>query len=73
MSNKLVNERDLQFVLWEHLEYEKLLENEIFGGISRDDCNMIIEQISKFAEEVLMPINAEGDEVGGFDGDVVRA
>lgn len=64
MSNKLINERDLQFVLWEHLELEKLLENEIFGGFTREDCNMILEQISKFAEEVLMPINPEGDEVG---------
>ncbi len=64
MSNKLINERDLQFVLWEHLELEKILENEIFGGFTREDCNMILEQISKFAEEILMPINAEGDEVG---------
>ncbi|UCD83352.1 MAG: acyl-CoA dehydrogenase [Deltaproteobacteria bacterium] len=64
MSNKLVNERDLQFVLWEQLELEKILDHEAFGGVSRDDHNMIIEQISKFAEEVLLPINLEGDEVG---------
>ncbi len=64
MPKVLVDERDVKFVLWEHLGAQKILEFDRFQGYSEEDFNMIISEARKFAEEVIMPINKEGDELG---------
>ena len=64
MAGKIVDDRDLQFVMWEHLELEKHLEDPIFKGYGKEDLNMIIEEARKFAETAIYPINMEGDRQG---------
>jgi alkylation response protein AidB-like acyl-CoA dehydrogenase len=62
MANLLVEKRDIEFVLYEQLDVEKLTKTEKFKHCSKDEFNMIIEQVIKFSENVLAPINREGDE-----------
>jgi alkylation response protein AidB-like acyl-CoA dehydrogenase len=64
MADVIVDERDVQFVLWEHLGVEDLFKQEEFKDFTREDFNMIISESKKFAEEVVMPANVEGDREG---------
>ncbi len=62
MANLLVEKRDMEFVLYEQLDIERLTKTEKFGHCSKDEFNMIIEHVIKFSENVLAPVNREGDE-----------
>jgi len=64
MSNLLVNRRDQEFVLFEQLGIEKLLESEVYSGFSKDDLLMIMNEAEKLAVNVIAPTLKEGDEVG---------
>ena len=64
MSNLLVNTRDQQFVLFEHLGIEKLFESEIFKDFSKDDLLMILNEAEKLAVNDIAPTLKEGDEEG---------
>jgi alkylation response protein AidB-like acyl-CoA dehydrogenase len=64
MSNLLVNKRDQEFVLFEQLGVEKLLESEVYSGFSKDDLLMIMNEAEKLAVNVIAPTLKEGDEVG---------
>jgi len=64
MAGVLIDERDVKFAIWEHLKAEKLFEFERFKGYSREEFDMILAEAKKFAEEVIMPINKEGDHLG---------
>ena len=65
--------RDMRFVLHELHDSARLL-----ADIGRDDVNdelidSILEEAAKFAKEVLLPINASGDEEGcQYENGVVR-
>ena len=72
MSNLLVNTRDQQFVLFEQLGMESLLEAEEFNGFTKDDLLMVLTEAEKIAVNVIAPTMAEGDKVGcTFEGGVV--
>ncbi|MFH1139425.1 MAG: acyl-CoA dehydrogenase [Pseudomonadota bacterium] len=58
------DDRDTKFVLFEHLEIDKLLSYEAFQDFSRDDFSMILDESLKFAREVIGPTMQEGDKVG---------
>ncbi|MBN2401275.1 MAG: acyl-CoA dehydrogenase [Spirochaetes bacterium] len=62
MANILVEKRDVDFVLYEQLNVDKLTKTKKFNHCSKDEFNMIIEQAIKFSENVLVPVNREGDE-----------
>ncbi len=64
MADVIVDERDVKFVLWEHLGVEDLFKHEKFKDYSREDFDMIISEAKKFAHEVIMPANVEGDREG---------
>ncbi len=64
MAGVLIDDRDIQFVLWEQLGVEKLFEFEKFSGHSKDEFDMILTEAKKFAQEVILPINKEGDHIG---------
>ena len=64
MSDKLVNMRDIQFVLYEMLDVEKLLEYERFAEHSRETFNMALDAAYKLAREVYWPAYQEMDEIG---------
>jgi len=64
MAGVLIDERDVKFAIWELLGSEKLLQYDKFKGYSREDIDMIFAEAKKFAEEVVLPINKEGDHIG---------
>jgi alkylation response protein AidB-like acyl-CoA dehydrogenase len=64
VSNLLVNRRDQQFILFEQLGIEKLLEAEKFADFSKEVVTMMQDEAEKMALNVLLPINAEGDREG---------
>ena len=64
MESKLVDQRDMQFVLYEQLEVMNLAKYEQFAGFSRNEFDMVIEQAFNFAEKELLPANADGDKIG---------
>ncbi|MFH0974484.1 MAG: acyl-CoA dehydrogenase [Spirochaetota bacterium] len=64
MANLLVEKRDIDFVLYEQFNIADLIKNARFSHCSKEDFDMIIEHALKFAENVLAPINREGDELG---------
>ena len=64
MANLLVEKRDIEFILYEQFDIEKLTKAEKFSHCSKDEFDMVIEQAIKFSCNVLAPVNREGDETG---------
>ena len=72
MASLLVEMRDINFVLYEQLNIEQLTKKERYNHCSRDDFDMILGHALKFSDNILAPINKEGDETGAVwkDGKV---
>lgn len=64
MANLLVDQRDIQFVLFEQFCIEKLAASEIFTEFKRDVCEMILDSAQKFAENELWLTRAKADAEG---------
>jgi hypothetical protein len=64
MSNSLVNMRDLQFVLYEHLGIERLFETEQFADYSKETVDMVVGEAEKLAVEAILPTYVAGDKEG---------
>ena len=64
MTDKLVNLRDIRFVLYEVLKVEGLLDSERYSGHSRETFDMAIDAAYKLAREVFWPAYAEMDRIG---------
>jgi len=64
MSNLLVNTRDQQFVLFEQLGMEKLLESDVYKDFDKDSLLMILNEAEKLAVNVIAPTLKEGDQEG---------
>jgi alkylation response protein AidB-like acyl-CoA dehydrogenase len=64
MSNFLVDERDQKFVLFEHLDIEKLTKLERYSEFSKDLFDMVLEEARKFGVEVLEPTVEESEKEG---------
>lgn len=58
------DDRDVKFVLFEHLGVEKLLAYDAFQDLSTDDLSMIIDEALKVGREILGPANQDGDREG---------
>eukprot|EP00730_Choanoeca_flexa_P000167 TRINITY_DN10076_c0_g2_i4.p1 TRINITY_DN10076_c0_g2~~TRINITY_DN10076_c0_g2_i4.p1 ORF type:complete len:646 (+),score=181.47 TRINITY_DN10076_c0_g2_i4:48-1940(+) len=56
--------RDIQFVLDEVLDADRHYQKVGFTDMSTDFRNSVLEEMAKFSEEVLSPLNAVGDEEG---------
>ena len=56
--------RDMQFVLYELLNGEKINELPGFEEATRDLIDPVMEAAATFSEEVIFPINRSGDEEG---------
>ncbi len=56
--------QDILFTLEEHLKIERLLSFERYKESSMEDFRLLLEEARKFSEEVLAPVNAEGDREG---------
>ncbi|MGO9945143.1 MAG: acyl-CoA dehydrogenase [Rhodoblastus sp.] len=65
----LLNERDLQFLLYEFLDAEALLARPRYADCSREVFDATLETGRQMAEEVFAPHNAKGDaNEPRFDG-----
>jgi len=64
MPGKIIDDRDVQFLLWEHIELQNYLDDPIFKGYGKEDIEMIIEEGKKFSETAIYPANFEGDKEG---------
>jgi alkylation response protein AidB-like acyl-CoA dehydrogenase len=64
MTDTLVNLRDVQFVLYEMLKIEKLLDSEVYSKHSREVFDMAIDAAYALAREVLWPAYVDMDRVG---------
>ncbi len=56
--------REFRFVLFELLKFEDVLGKAPYAGWGRDEVDMVIEGIDRFAREVTGPLNASGDAEG---------
>jgi alkylation response protein AidB-like acyl-CoA dehydrogenase len=73
MLSKLVDERDLKFVLFDLLGIQDLALNERFEHIDKETLEMLIDEALKFSEQYLFALNLEGDKVGAsFENGHVR-
>ena len=65
--------RDMRFVLHEIYGTEELTKELGFEEANDELCDTILEEAAKVAEEVLLPLNASGDEEGcHYENGVVR-
>lgn len=64
MGNLIVNIRDQQFVLFEQLGLEKLLQEEPFLYFTKSDLLMIMGEAEKLAVNVIAPTLKESDRMG---------
>jgi hypothetical protein len=64
MSDKLVNLRDIRFVLYEVLKVEGLLDSERYSMHSRETFDMAIDAAYKLAREVFWPAYTAMDKNG---------
>jgi 3-(methylthio)propanoyl-CoA dehydrogenase len=58
------DDRDVKFVLKEHLGVEQLLELEPYRGFTMDDFDMILDQAQKIAANDIAPSFQDGDRQG---------
>ena len=67
--------RDMQFVMQDLLNYEKHYQSlPHCDEVNQELIDAILEEASKFSEEVVAPLNAVGDEAGCEmleDGEVI--
>ncbi len=64
MPQQLADRRDQEFVIWEQMNCEEIIENEIYKEFNRKTCDMIITEARALAIKELLPVLAEGDEQG---------
>ena len=64
VSSYTANLRDMEFVLFEQLKLDKILETGPYAEVTSDDVRMILEAASDFASTIIAPVNAAGDRIG---------
>jgi hypothetical protein len=64
MAQLIADRRDIDFVLFELLQIEKLTENELFGEFNRKTFDLILNEARRFAIKEMLPTYAEGDREG---------
>ncbi len=65
MSSKYqIDRRDMDFVLYDHLKVEELLELPRYQGFDRETLDIILSQAERFAVEKLAPTNEQADAEG---------
>ncbi|HOK07528.1 MAG TPA: acyl-CoA dehydrogenase [Syntrophales bacterium] len=58
------DDRDLRFVLWEHLKVQGLLNLEAYRHFAREDFDLILDQAQRIAADVVAPTFQDGDRDG---------
>jgi alkylation response protein AidB-like acyl-CoA dehydrogenase len=60
----VVDERDVKFVLYEHLNIEQLTKTAKYAEYSKELFDMVLEQSWKLANQEMAPVNRKGDQEG---------
>ena len=72
MNTPLLNERDLEFMLYEFLDTESLLQRDRYQEHSREIFDAILDTARTIAEQYFANHNAKGDaDEPSFDGEKV--
>lgn len=72
MADYLVDLRDIRFVLYEHLDVEKLCQYPKYGEFNKEVFDMVMDQGLKLAREEIAPLNEIADRQGAkFNNGVV--
>jgi len=61
---RLVDERDVRFILYEQLRVEELCRYPLYADFSREMFDMAIDEAEKLAEKEFYPANKIGDREG---------
>src|SRR3982751_3424550 len=64
INNFKCDRRSLEFTLYQHLKIQQVFDSELYGHLSREDCDQVIEQCVRFCNEVTGPLNGSADRVG---------
>ena len=64
MSQQLADRRDIDFVIWEQMDGEKILKNEKYREFTKKSCDLIINEAKSLAIKELLPTMKPGDEEG---------
>jgi alkylation response protein AidB-like acyl-CoA dehydrogenase len=73
MPQQVADRRDQEFVIWEQMNCEDILKHETYHEFNKKTCDMIITEARALAVKELLPLLAEGDELGvKFDDGVVK-
>ena len=61
MAQQILDRRDLDFVLWEQMDCEEILNNENYQDFNRKTCDMIVKEARALAIKEVLPTMADGD------------
>ncbi|WDP84193.1 MAG: acyl-CoA dehydrogenase family protein [Desulfobacter sp.] len=64
MAQELADRRDVDFVLFEQLETEKILTHDKFKGINKKALDMAVSEARKLAVKEILPTNVPRDREG---------
>ena len=64
MAQLISDRRDIDFVLYEQLDIESLLQAEKYKDLNRKMFNMIINEARNFGIKEILPTYTEGDRIG---------
>lgn len=73
MAQELADRRDVDFVLYEQLGLESILENEKYSDLNKKTIDLIITEARNLAVKEILPTNSVGDRKGcSFENGVVK-
>ncbi len=64
MPQQIADRRDIDFVLHEMLEVDKLTAFDKFGAFNRKTFDLIVSEARRFALKEMLPIYSDGDRIG---------
>ena len=64
MVQVLVDKRDLNFVIWEQMNTEEVINKDTYAGFNRKICEMMITEARKLAFKEVLPTLQDGDRKG---------
>ena len=68
MAQVLADRRDIDFVIWEQMNGEEIINKKKYEGFDRKTCDMIITEARKLAIKEILPTLTDSDRQGvSFD------
>ena len=64
MVQQIADRRDIDFVIWEQMDCEQILQYELYKEYNKKSCEMIISEARVLAIKEVLPTLAEGDAQG---------